>query len=223
VIVAPPSLQHLPWSIVPSVAGRPATVAPSGAWLARTDGPPRLDASRSIVAVAGPRLRHAADEVSRVATRYEQPVALFGDDANGKQVLAALSDADIVHIAAHGRLRPDNPLWSSLELADGPLSVYDVEQNGRTPPVVELSACDSGVGLRAGDDLLGLASTFLDLGTRSLVATVCPLPDAAVTADTMVAVHERLVAGASAAAALADHTSADDGLTAACLVCFGSL
>ena len=122
-----------------------------------------------------------------------------------------------MHARRAGRLRPDNPLWSSLELVDGPLSVYDVEQNGRTPPVVVLSACDSGVGLRAGDDLLGLASTFLDLGTRALVATVCPLPDTAVTADAMVALHERLVAGASVAEALADHTSADDGL-AACLV-----
>jgi tetratricopeptide (TPR) repeat protein len=224
VIVAPPLLQHLPWSIVPSIAGRPATVAPSGAWLARTKAHPSNGSARSVVTVAGPRLVHAADEASRVAGCYDDATTLAGGDASAPQVLAALARSDIIHIAAHGRLRPDNPLWSSLELVDGPLSVFDVERNGRTPPTVVLSACESGVGVRTGDDLLGLASTFLDLGTRSLVATVCPLPDTPVTAATMVALHVRLAAGRSAAVALAENSiTEDDTLVAACLVCFGAL
>jgi CHAT domain-containing protein len=103
----------------------------------------------------------------------------------------------------HGRLSADNPLFSSLQLADGPLMVYDLEQLPRVPPTVVLAACDSGRHVvYAGDELLGLAATFLAKGAQQLVASVMPVPDAA-TAPLMVALHERLAAGLAPANALA--------------------
>ena len=58
----------------------------------------------------------------------------------------SLEGASIVHVAAHGHLRADNPLLSSLELADGPLTVYDLERLARVPAVVLMPACRSAVG-----------------------------------------------------------------------------
>ena len=49
------------------------------------------------------------------------------------RVLAALDGAWLAHIAAHGRFRADSPLFSSLRMHDGPLTVYDFEQLHRAP------------------------------------------------------------------------------------------
>jgi CHAT domain-containing protein len=108
-----------------------------------------------------------------------------------------------VHLAAHGRLSADNPLFSDLLLADGPLVVHDLEQLPRVPHTVVLAACDSGrSAVRAGDELLGLSATFIARGAAQLVASVLPIPDAQ-TAPLMIAFHERLALGEAPAIALA--------------------
>ena len=62
---------------------------------------------------------------------------------------AALRDCDRAHLACHGSFRADNPLFSSLLLADGGLTVHDVESLGAGPRELVLSACDSGRARRA--------------------------------------------------------------------------
>jgi CHAT domain-containing protein len=125
-------------------------------------------------------------------------------------------------------LRTDNPLLSALHLADGPLTVYDLERMARAPRTVVLSACQSGINaVRAGDELLGLVSALLGLGTRTVVATTVPVPDAA-TAPVMLALHDRLARGADAAQAIATTRATidehDDSAVAlaAGFVCFGA-
>jgi CHAT domain-containing protein len=130
-------------------------------------------------------------------------VAVSGAAASVDKVLTAMSTADVVHLAAHGRLRADNPLFSSVLLADGPLVLYDLEGLGRAPGTVVLAACESARAVvRTGDELLGLSATLLTRGTSQLIGSVIPVPDAA-TAPLMVAFHRRLAAGQQAAEALA--------------------
>ena len=118
-------------------------------------------------------------------------------------MIAQLDGAKLAHLAAHGRIHPDNPLFSSLEFADGPLTVYDLEQLSRPLELVVLAACDVGRStVRPGDELMGLSATFLALGTRHVIASVVPIPDAE-TAPLMIAFHRLLAAGAAAPLALA--------------------
>ena len=78
-------------------------------------------------------------------------------------MLAALEGAGMAHVAAHASFRADNGLWSSLELADGVLTVYELEQLRRPPQVVVLSACQSGLSaVRPGDEVMGLVAALLD-------------------------------------------------------------
>lgn len=57
------------------------------------------------------------------------------------------------------------------------------------------ASCESGVASPVGaDELLGMASALMPLGTASILASVLPVNDAA-TAPVMVAFHERLRAG----------------------------
>ena len=60
---------------------------------------------------------------------------------------AVIGAADTCHIAAHGTVRPDNPLFSSLLLDDGPYTVFDLEQLGAT---LELGTNKDGAERRTG-------------------------------------------------------------------------
>jgi hypothetical protein len=92
---------------------------------------------------------------------------------------------------------------------------------------VLLAACEGAqAAVLTGDELLGLAVTFLTLGTRALVAPVVPVPDAE-TVPLMVDVHRRLLAGASVAESLAgvQQHATDSPATlvaATALVCLGA-
>jgi CHAT domain-containing protein len=133
--------------------------------------------------------------VPAVAGLYDKVTMLAGADATVGRVLSAIDGAWLGHIAAHGSFRAESPLFSSLRMYDGPLTAYDFEQLGRAPYRLVLSSCDAGVLAPAGaDELLGLASSLLPLGTAGIVASVVPLNDRAVV-PLMVQLHECLRAG----------------------------
>jgi len=131
----------------------------------------------------------------------------------------------VAHLAAHGRVHPEHPLFSSLQLTDGPMMGYDLEQLRPVPRLVVLAGCNTGRhAVAAGEELLGLTATLLARGARQVIATVVPIPDAD-TASVMTAFHEQLLAGRSAASALAlAQAGAEGGVAqtaAAGFVCIG--
>jgi CHAT domain-containing protein len=135
---------------------------------------------------------------------YDDVTVLSGEDATARRVLSALDGAWLAHIAAHGRFRADSPLFSSLRMHDGPLTVYDFEQLHRAPYRLILSSCDSGVMAPAGaNELLGLVSSLLPLGTAGIIASVVQLNDSA-TVPLMVGLHRYLRMGHTLAEAMRD-------------------
>jgi len=230
-VVVPLSPWHaLPWTILPTCIGRTVTVAPSASLWARcttaTIAAARTRKPGRVALVAGPRLPGAVDEVARIAALYDGATVLTGAEATAEAALAAVDGAAVVHVAAHGRLRRDNPLFSALELADGPLTVYDLERLSAAPSLVVLSTCQSGVGTAlGGGEILGLSSALFALGTTSIVATVVPVDDADTT-EVMTALHRALRQGRTPAAALATVQARAAGgaltTTAASFVCYGA-
>ena len=194
VVVPPGRLHGIPWALVPALASRPFSVAPSaGAWLRAHDvRPPQR---HHVVLARGPGLSTDGAEVPLVADLYDDVTALSGAAATAGRVLSILDGAWLAHVAAHGTFRADSPMFSSLRLQDGPLTVYDFEQLQRAPYRLVLSSCDSGVLAPAGaDELLGLVSSLLPLGTAGIAAAVVPLNDVAVV-PLMVELHRYLRAG----------------------------
>jgi tetratricopeptide (TPR) repeat protein len=224
VLIPTGPLQSFPWSVLPFCAGRPVTVSPSAAlWYA---GHRRREAAGRVVVAAGPGLPGAHAEAEAVAAIY-RTTALVGASASVRAVTAALDGADVAHLAAHGYIHLHNPLFSSLRFVDGPLTVYDLERLHRTPQLVVLAACDVGRPVvPAGDELLGLGAAFIAQGTRQIVASVIPIPDAQAT-HLMIAFHRALTEGNSAATALAQSQqrfASEDAAamaTAAAFVCLG--
>jgi tetratricopeptide (TPR) repeat protein len=199
VVVVPPGKLHtIPWALLPALGGRMFTVAPSaGAWMRADAAPP--PSRRKVTLARGPGLVTDGAEVPLIAPLYDDVTLLSGGEATAGRVLSALDGAWLAHIAAHGRFRADSPLFSSLRMHDGPLTVYDFEQLRRAPYRLVLSSCDSGVLAPAGaDELLGLVSSLLPLGTAGIIAGVVPLNDHAVV-PLMVKLHRYLRAGQSLA------------------------
>jgi tetratricopeptide (TPR) repeat protein len=147
------------------------------------------------------RLPFAIEEAAAVArvlgsSVYEEEAATRGRlETEGRR-------AGVIHIAAHGQFRPDAPLFSHVELADGPLTTADAFNLDLRAALVTLSACETGRAvLGGGDELAGLARAFLYAGATGLLLSQWRVDDA-VTSALMTHFYEGLASGRGAAAAL---------------------
>jgi tetratricopeptide (TPR) repeat protein len=221
-VVLTPSgmLSGTPWTLLPGYNGRPLTVAQTAtSWLARRRTPLR---SRTAGFVAGPRVDRARDEVSSASAIWPSAEVLSGAGATAAAVSELAQRVDVLHVAAHGRHSSENPMFSGLELVDGPWFGYDIDQLRSVPDVVLLSACEVGrSSVRYGEELIGMTSAWLHAGTRCVIASPAAVSDE-VAHDVLVKVHAGLGGGADPAAALAAAVpAAGPGGPPAPFVCFG--
>jgi hypothetical protein len=217
VIVSTGVLCQVPWGLLPSLAGRAVVVAPSAtAW--HTAHAKQRSAPDQVITIAGPGLADSSAEATAIAAYWPRGRSLVGDAATGTRVASALSGARILHVAAHGVHQTENPLFSWVRLADGPLFAHELDQSAGVPEHVVLSACELGLAtVRPGDEALGLTAVLLQLGTRSVVGGVARVADEVASA-TMIDYHARLRSGADSATALAEAVAS----TRAPFVCFGA-
>lgn len=208
-LVCPTGALHAAaWSAMPSARSRPIAVIPT----LRVALRPRraAGAGRPAVLAAGPGLGGALSELDLLRRVYPKAAVFGPGEAHVERVLAALEGAPAAHLACHGCFRADNPMFSALDLTDGPLTVFDVEQLDRPPAVVVLAACDVGTSaVSAGDELVGLAAALLRAGTESVIASLVPVPDESVVGF-MGDLHAELAAGGAPAHALAAARAALD-------------
>ncbi|MEP9363007.1 CHAT domain-containing protein [Nocardioides sp. CN2-186] len=221
-VVLTPSgvLAGVPWTLLPGFTGRPVTVAQSAtSWLARRATPLR---STTAGFVAGPRVARAEDEVTAAAKEWPGATVLVGGAATAAAVSELAESVDVLHVAAHGRHSSENPMFSGIQLADGPWFGYDIDRLRHVPDIVLLSACEVGrSNVRWGEELIGMATAWLHAGARCVIASAAAVNDAAAY-DVLVAVHQQLAAGVDPAAALAAAVPAVSADTAPVpLVCFG--
>jgi CHAT domain-containing protein len=212
-------LAGVPWTLLPGLAGRPLTVAQSAtSWLARCETPLRAGSAGF---VAGPRVLRAEAEVRAAADAWRRAPVLAGPDATAAAVSELAGRVDVLHVAAHGRHSAENPLFSGLELVDGPWFGYDIDQLPAVPDVVLLSACEVGrSSVRWGEELIGMTAAWLHAGARCVVASPAAVNDEAAH-DALVRVHEALSVGVDPATALAGTVSAVSDAPPAPFLCFG--
>jgi len=93
----------------------------------------------------------------------------------------------MIHVAAHGEFRSDQPLASGILLSpsgtdDGRLTAGDLYGMRLNAELVTLSACETGMGaVLSGDDVVGLTRGLLYAGAGNIVATLWPVSDAETT------------------------------------------
>ena len=215
-------LASVPWNALPDLRGRPVTVSPSASsWLAawrRGQAPAGALQATPPLLLAGPDLEHAAAEVTEIAKSYPGCRPLLSETATVGATLRALDGASLAHLAAHGHHDRENFLFSRLDLADGPLMAYDIQQLTTAPRHVVLSSCDVGRAVvRPGEEILGFTAALLYTGTATVTSSVTRVADDAAV-GTMTAYHRLLAAGTRPAEALAGATGSEPFSP---FVCFG--
>lgn len=219
-VVLTPSalLAGTPWTLLPGLRGRPLTVPPSATrW--RELVSTRRRPLRRIGLVAGPRVPRAEEEVHRAAEAWGGADILVGADADSAKVSSLTAIVDLLHIAGHGSHAGEHPLFSAVDLADGPWFGHDLDLLDRVPSVVVLSACELGqVSVRA-EESVGMSAAWLHAGARTVVSSPAQVADDAVC-EALAFWHRLVAAGHPPADALAAVIGSTDDVIP--LICFGA-
>lgn len=162
---------------------------------------PRREKALVLAHSGGGLLPFALDEAEAVADVLGAPV--HREAAATRALLEREGRrAGLIHVAAHGRFRPDAPLFSHIELADGPLTAADIFRLDLRAALVTLSACETGRAvIGGGDELVGLARAFLYAGAAGLLVSQWRVDDAS-TARLMARFYRQLGQGTGPAEAL---------------------
>jgi CHAT domain-containing protein/tetratricopeptide (TPR) repeat protein len=146
--------------------------------------------------------------VSR-ALGADRTTVLRGASATEQAFRGAVADANVVHVAAHGVVKDDDPFGSYLALAgagrapdgDGRLTSAEVYRLRLSADLVVLSGCRTAVGPITGEGMLGLTRGFFAAGAPSVVASLWDVSDT-VTASLFTRFYAEWPARASKADAL---------------------
>jgi tetratricopeptide (TPR) repeat protein len=163
---------------------------------------PRRDGLALVVGVADPNLPAISAEIETVGRILPAARIVRDAEATRETVSALAAGCTTLHLACHGLFRADNPLYSALQLGDGWLTAIDVLSLDLSGALVVLSACESGRSeILGGDELIGLARSFLGAGAVTLVVSLWLVQDEA-AAELMADWYVRMATGRSRAAAL---------------------
>ncbi len=161
-------------------------------------------AARSALVVGhtdGGRLPAVLDEARDIAALL--PGTCYLEEAASRSaVIAAAPHHRVLHLAAHGEARLDNPAFAHLKLADGQLTVVDIFNLQLRGVLVTLSACETGRSVvTGGDEVIGLSRGFLYAGASTIVQSLWRVEDGS-TATLMRRFYRELRDGAAKGTAL---------------------
>lgn len=167
-----------------------------------------LSPSARALILAGSNLPQAAPEARQVAALYDASPRM-GPEATEAEIHQRIGQLDLLHIAAHGRIRSDRPRLSYVELAeggghDGRLTFEEIRELDLSElDLTVLSVCESSAGEpTGGDEIQSLARAFLSGGNGAVVTAAWSIQDEASRA-LMQRFHHHVREGTEVAEALA--------------------
>lgn len=112
--------------------------------------------------------------------------AFLATEATKQQFIEKAHQFSIIHLATHGFLDDENPLYSNIVFCNTDdatnkflyaADLYNLELNA---DLVVLSACNTGTGkLQNGEGVMSLSRAFTYAGSKSLVMSLWEVPDKA--------------------------------------------
>jgi CHAT domain-containing protein len=121
-------------------------------------------------------LRHFRSELTSFS-RYTKGTVTSHDPCYRDSIPTHRS-AYIWHYSGHAELRSDNPFYSSLSLADGPLFAADLRLKSNNVRLVTLAACRTGQQTyMAGEESTGFVRSLLEMGAKNVIASHWAISD----------------------------------------------
>jgi CHAT domain-containing protein len=154
----------------------------------------------SLLAIAPERksLPFSEREVRGIpSTLFSSTQVLLDDQASTSEFMNHAPASDVIHIAAHGSIHYWNPLFSSLQMGDGPLELHRILNLRLSARLVVLSSCETGfeVGMTGeiarGHEAVGFPLVFLSSGVSSVIAPLWVVEDHAAS-DLMLSMYAHL-------------------------------
>jgi CHAT domain-containing protein len=126
----------------------------------------------------------ATNEVKEIYRIFGGKTLMRGR-ANKERFKEIAGQYDILHLAAHGIVNNEYPMFSKLVFSrgndsvnDGFLNTYEIYNMKINAPLVVLSACNTGYGrMHKGEGIISLARGFFTAGAKSIVMTLWAVSD----------------------------------------------
>jgi CHAT domain-containing protein len=141
------------------------------------------------------------DEIAALRRAYPNVKAITGARATRSAVATVLQRKGIVQLAAHGRVERDLPTMTSIQLADGALTLVDLGELDVRADLVLLTSCSTAARVGPLDDRVSFADTLVQRGAGAVVAPLTPVEHRA-AADFAASLHRLLADGAAVGDAL---------------------
>ncbi len=142
----------------------------------------------------------AARNSVQTISGFLKGIAYISESANKANFFSSISDSRILHLAMHGFLDDNDPLYSGFAFGNNKaeedqLFAWELYNMDIPAELAVLSACQSGVGeLKKGEGLMSLSRAFTYAGCPSVVMSLWNIPDEA-SADIIVDFHKILNEG----------------------------
>jgi len=155
-----------------------------------------------ILSVTEPTIPYVQVEIAWLAKLFPEAIIYSDEQATTNHLLTEHAQPPFLHISTHATFRSDNPRFSGLKLADGWLTINDLDHLTTIAPLVTLSACETGRNhVMTGDELIGIWRGFFQAGARSLLVGLWPVIDQT-TAHFMAIFYRALLEGQSVSQAM---------------------
>lgn len=100
------------------------------------------------------------------------------DNATTEAFWSSTVSSSVLHIATHGVIDNENPMYSQLEFSDGSITASQLYAESIDAQLVVLSACDTGFGtLEKGEGVMSLSRAFQYAGVDATVVSLWQVPD----------------------------------------------
>lgn len=209
VVIAPAGvLNYIPFNALFDgdrylIQKREVSVVPSASiWLSLRQAGRRRGGRTLLMAYGDKSIPLSTREVTALGRLFSDPTVATGRDATVSKFNDSGPGAKVIHLACHGQFRSDNPMFSSLHLADGRITVRDIGRRRLGADLVTLSACETGLSeIHPGEEILGLSRGFLAAGARNLIVSLWTVNDRS-TSRLMKVLYSNLQRGLAPAASL---------------------
>ncbi|MEK7774886.1 MAG: CHAT domain-containing tetratricopeptide repeat protein [Candidatus Zixiibacteriota bacterium] len=181
-IIPEGGLSNLPWPAIrvggePLIARHCILVNPSFRHYTKAEAVRVKSDSIAIFAGQSEDLPEVRHELQELATLAGPNATIF--DPCLREHWPVSGEAKVWHFSGHASLRKDNPFYSFLHLADGPLFATDFRLRETKVGVVTLASCRSGEQVSLpGEESEGLVRSLLEMGARTVIAGHWPVADA---------------------------------------------